>query len=236
MLKQTYKKLKGENANSMVENVVILPIIFIVIYFMILMSFVLHDRSTLEAAAKRGTIYAARCISDPNYTVILQKSGHTKGVLDTDVGELTSDSFAAVGNNIKPYRYIKLNSSDIKSATQDEVYNSIQKTKIPWRTVKTGDIVVDIDNKVIYQNVKVSITASYPLPKVFQALGLPTEYKYTVESLTAVNDPDEFIRNVDLIIDTCVTIDEKTGGHIGGITKKLSDLGTKLRDFLKVKK
>lgn len=235
MLWNAYKRLKSEKANSLVENVIVLPLIFIIIYFMILMAFVLHDRATLDAAAKRGTIYASRCISDPNYTTILQKSGHELGTLDTNVNSLSQNSFAGVGNNIKPYRYLKLSTSDIKSATITEVYNSIEKTKIPWREIQTGDINVDIDNKIIYQNVKISITAKYLLPQVFGAFGLPTEYEYTVEAVTAVNDPDEFIRNVDLVIDTCVEIDQKTGGNISKITTKLADMAAKLKEFLTIK-
>ena len=235
MLQKVYKRLKDKKANSLVENVIILPLIFIIIYFMILMAFVMHDRTVLEAAAKRGTIYAARCVSDPNYTVILQKSGHDKGTLDTSVEQFSTASFSAVGNNIEPYRYLVMSTDDIESATSTEVHSIIQKTKIPWREIEQGDIRVDIENKIIYQNVKVSITAKYPLPSLFSSFGLPSEYEYTVEAQTAVNDPDEFIRNVDLIIDMCVEIDAKTGGNISKLTEKLGSMATKLKDFLAIK-
>lgn len=234
MLHRTYKKLKSENANSLVENVIVLPLIFIIIYFFILMAFIIHDRATLDAAAKRGTVYAARCISDPSYTSILQKSGHEKGSLDTNVEELTDSSFYGVGNNIDPYRYLAMDASTIRSATVAEVYGIIEKTKIPWRDIQTGDINVDIENKIIYQNVNVSITAKYPLPALFGSFGLPTEFEYTVEAQTAVNDPDEFIRNVDLIIDTCIAIDQQTGGNISKITSKIGDMAAKLKEYLAV--
>lgn len=235
MLRKAYRNLKSERANSLVENVIILPLIFIIIYYLILMTFVLHDRSTLDSAAKRGTIYAARCISDPNYTSILQKSGHEQGTLDTNAAQFTDTSFSEVGNHIKPYRYLRMDVSDIRDATISEVNNAIRKTKIPWREIETGDIVVDIENKIIYQNVKVSITAKYPLPEVFGAFGLPTQYEYIAEAQTTVNDPDEFIRNVDLIIDTVVEIDSKTGGNISKITEKISGMAVKLKDFLEIK-
>lgn len=236
MMQKLIRKLKSENANSMVENVIILPLIFIVIYFMILMSFVMHDRATLDAAAKRGTIYAARCVSDPNYATILQKSGHDSGTLDTNIDQFTEASFSAIGNNIKPYRYIRMDVSSIETSTKDEIINTIKKTKIPWREIDTGDIVVKVDNKIIYQDVSVSITATYPMPELFSSFGLPTEFEYTVTATTAVNDPDEFIRNVDLVIDVCVEIDKKTGGNIAKAADKISSMGSKLVDFLKIKK
>lgn len=232
MLQRIYKRLRSENANTLIENVIILPLIIIVIYFMILASFVIHDHSTLDAAAKRGTIYAARCISDPNYPMILQQSGHQSGMLDTNVTQLNADSFNGVGDNIKPYRYLVMNTADIRDATVNEISNIIQHTKIPWREIETGDIAVKIDNKIIYQNVEVSITARYPLPKIFGNFGLPTEFNYTVTAATAVNDPDEFIRNVDLIIDVCAAIDRSTGGNIQKVLGKLNDMGTKLTQFL----
>ena len=232
MIQRIYKKLRSEKANTFIENVIILPLIIIVIYFMILASFVIHDHSTLDAAAKRGTIYAARCVSDPNYPMILQQSGHQSGTLDTNVTALTADSFNGVGDNIKPYRYLVMNTADIQDATVNEVYNIIQQTKIPWREIETGDIVVKVDNKIIYQNVEVSITARYPLPQIFGNFGLPTEFNYTVSAVTAVNDPDEFIRNVDLIVDVCAAIDQKTGGNIQKVLAKLNDMGTRLTQFL----
>ena len=145
---------------------------------------------------------------------------------------LTVDSFNGVGDNIKPYRYLVMNTADIQDATVNEVYNIIQQTKIPWREIETGDIVVKVDNKIIYQNVEVSITARYPLPQIFGNFGLPTEFNYTVSAVTAVNDPDEFIRNVDLIVDVCASIDQKTGGNIQKVLAKLNDMGTRLTQFL----
>lgn len=234
MLQKICRRLKEEHANSLIENVIILPLIFIVIYFMILTAFVLHDRATLDAAAKRGTIYAAKCVSDPGYSLILQQSGHQSGTLDTDLTTLSEDSFTGVGNSIKPYRYLVMNKTDIRDATVNEVSNIIQQTRIPWREIQAGDIVVNVENKVIYQDIEVSITARYPLPQIFGSFGLPTEFTYTVTAVTTVNDPDEFIRNVDLIIDTCVAIDQKTGGNIQKVIKKLGDMGHKLTTFLQV--
>lgn len=232
MLQRINKRLRSEKANTLIENVIILPLIIIVIYFMILASFVIHDRSTLDAAAKRGTIYAARCISDPNYPMILRQSGHQSGMLDTNVTQWTADSFDCVGDNIKPYRYLVMNTADIRDATVNEISNIVQHTKIPWRDIETEDIAVKIDNKIIYQNVEVSITARYPLPKIFGNFGLPTEFHYTVTAATAVNDPDEFIRNVDLVVDVCAAIDRSTGGNIQKVLSKLNEMGTKLTQFL----
>ena len=235
IMRNIYQKFKREDANSLVENVIVLPLIFIVIFFMIMAMFVIHDRSTLDAAAKRGTIYAAKLVSDPSYDILLSKSGNIQGELDTTVDYLPIDAFEDYGNNIKPYRYLKLNKEAIEDQTEREIYEIIKKTKIPWREIKTDDIDVEIDNKIIYQNVMVNITARYPLPKLFASFGLPTEFEYSVSAATAVNDPDEFIRNVDLVVDTLFTLDQSLlEGKGNAALQKIKDMGTKLKEFLKV--
>lgn len=235
MMQKIFRRLKEENANSMVENVIILPLIFIVIYFMILMSFVMHDRATLDSAAKRGTIFAAKCISDPNYANILRKSGHSSGDLDTSVATFGDQSFKGVGDNIQPFRYLCMNPATIINDTETEILNMIKKTKIPWREIKAENVVVDVKNSIIYQTVSVSIKATYPMPAVFSAFGLPTEFEYEVNATTAVNDPDEFIRNVDLVVDIFVELDKKLlGGNVANVVSKIGQMGTKLKDFLAV--
>ena len=85
------KKLKSEEANSMVENVIILPLIFIILYAIILTCFIIHDRATLDGAAKRGALYAAHCISDPNYDDILRNSLMGKSVTTAIALGITSE-------------------------------------------------------------------------------------------------------------------------------------------------
>ena len=52
----------------------------------------------------------------------------------------------------------------------------------------------------------------------------------------AVNDPDEFIRNADLVVDMIIQIDSKTGGHIsnavGKVKGTIEKLTTKLKKWM----
>ena len=230
-------KLKNEEANSMVENVIILPLIFIIIYAMILTCFIVHDRSTVEAAAKRGAIYAAHCISDPNYSTILEKSGSSKGTLDTniDISDGTSEfSFIGMGKNIQPYRYLTSSSTHIQGKVTTEVENIVNNTRIPWRTLNVDDIQFTCANKLYYQDVTVTVKADYPIPKFFGAFGMDTEYEYSVSAKMTVNDPDEFIRNADMVVDLITDVDNATGNHISNALEKISDLASKLVDWLKI--
>ncbi len=236
-MKKFISKIKDESANSMVENVIIMPLIFIIIYAMIMTCFVVHDKSTLEAAAKRGAIYAARCISDPNYATILEKSGNQKGTLDTSIhlnDENKSLSFTGVGRNIQPYRYLTSSSANIKNQVESEIKNIVNNTRIPWRTLDVDDIEYKCVNKIFYQDVTVTLKADYPIPKFFGSFGIDTEYEYSVTAKMTVNDPDEFIRNADMVVDLIAVVDEKTGGHLSKTKEKIASIATKIVDWFDI--
>ena len=222
--------LRDERASAMVENVIVLPLIFFVIYFMILASFLMHDMGTIDAAAKRGAIYAAHCICDPNYASVRSMSGGDKGNLDIK-DDVKIFVFNGVGKSIKPYRYL-FGTRDIEESVKEEVRAILEKTRVPWRKIEIEDINYSNKNMVFYQDVTVSITAKYPLPKFFEVLGLDSKYEYSASAKMTVNDPDEFIRNADLAVDLMVQVDRATGGHLSNATQKVSELADKVLGWL----
>ena len=112
---QLYRRMKDETAGAMVENVIVLPLVFVIIIFMIVSAFLIHDRTTIEAAAKRGAIYASHCISDPNYASLVGQSG------DLDFSRSPeSINFASVGQNIDAYRYI-VGGASVQNVVEEEV-------------------------------------------------------------------------------------------------------------------
>ncbi|MBR5762189.1 MAG: pilus assembly protein, partial [Lachnospiraceae bacterium] len=48
--------IKKTEGNSLVENVIVLPLIFLCIYFIIIGAFFVHDKITLDAAVERGAV------------------------------------------------------------------------------------------------------------------------------------------------------------------------------------
>lgn len=238
------QKLKNEEANAIVQNVIIMPLIFIIIYSLIMNCFIIHDKSTMEAAAKRGAIYAAHCISDPNYANILKASGNEKGVLDTSINlkeEGSFFSFSGMGDNIEAYRYLTSSTADIDAQVEKEIRAIVDETRIPWREINVGDIEYTCKNMFLYQDVTVKLNADYPIPKFFSEYGMDSEYEFTVTAKMTVNDPDEFIRNADLVVDLIVDIDNSTtGGKLQQTAQKavdkISDLATKLLDWIEIGK
>lgn len=229
---------KDEKANAIVENVIVLPMIFVVIISILITAFVVYDRATMESAAKRGAIYAAHCISDPNYASVVASSGSESGALDIS-GKADDISFAGIGKNIKAYRYIT-GSGNVDDRVVTEVKNIISKTRL--NLIPLGDVTVTCDSKnmFIYQDVVVSVTAKYTIPEIYGLFGLETEYTYTATGKITANDPDEFIRNADLVVDLIASaINSSDGGFATGVKKTvstISDLADKLLDWLSVGK
>lgn len=223
--------LKKEDGNSLVENVIILPLIFLCIYFLILGSFIIHDKIVLDSAVERGAVYAAKCVADPNYAALSATAGTNEKSNEMGLSDVDGILFSNVGDNIHPYRYIKLTYADeIERYVAEETLEIVNKTKIPWREIKNDQVECSIKNYVVYQEVTVSAKATYPLPKLFGIIGLPTEFSYETSAREAVTDPDELIRNADLVVDIITYIDNKTGNHLSKLTNTLDKFKAKIKN------
>ena len=88
------------------------------------------------------------------------------------------------------------------------------------------------ENKIIYQDVSVKVASTYHLPGWIEWFGLESEYKIETEAKLAAVDPDEFIRNADLVVDLITQIDDATGGHIGKALVSISSMASKLLDWI----
>lgn len=225
-------RIKEESAGAMVENVIVLPLVFIIIFFMILSAFMMHDRATIEAAAKRGAIFAASCISNPNYADLVGQSGD----LEIPYGrENSTFSFSGVGKTVNPYRAFS-GGNNVTGIVESKVRAIVAKTRIPWLPQDAVHVDCTQKNMFIYQDVMVKVTATYKLPRFFSLFGLETNYTYEATAKTRTTDPDEFIRNADLIVDMISEVDDKLlGGKLGKVTEKIGELATKVLDWVKPK-
>lgn len=221
-----WQRIKDESAGVMVENVIVLPLVFVVIIFMIMSAFLVHDRATIESAARRGVIFAAHCVADPNYATLVGQSGELD--FSKEVGSI---SFSSIGKNIDAYRYITGGAS-VESSVEAEVKQIVNKSRINWIPQESIVVNCDQENKIIYQNVTVTVTSNYQLPKWFEWFGLETTFKMTTEAKLAAVDPDEFIRNADLVVDLITQVDEATGGHIAKALDSIEGIAAKLLDWI----
>lgn len=228
-MRRILNRIKEESAGAMVENVIVLPLVFIIIFFMILSAFMMHDRATIEAAAKRGAIYAASCISNPNYADLVGQTGELEIAYDRDNSTF---SFTGVGKNVNAYRAFT-GGADVTDKVETKVRAIVSKTRIPWLPQDSVKVECTQKNMFLYQDVQVTVQATYKLPKFFALFGLETNFSYEATAKTRTTDPDEFIRNADLIVDLISEVDDKLlGGRLQKVTNKISELATKVIDWV----
>ena len=115
---------------------------------------------------------------------------------------------------------------------ETEVKKIVSKTRINWIEQDNIEVNCDQKNKLIYQEITVTVKSTYHLPAWFKLFGLETKYEMETEAKLAAVDPDEFIRNADLVVDLITTIDNATGNHIQKALDAISSLGTKMLDWI----
>ncbi len=225
------KKRRSESDGyAVVENMAVLPVVFLVIYALLFAGFILHTQCTIESAARRGVLYGGRLICDPQYGRVTARAA------DASQGELNemsgSDWNFAYGSDIsyQPYRYIPFLNGDYFGEVDRSVEDYVRKILSQGTTwmfrIDEGGVDCEAKNYVLSQNLTVKVTASYPLPKLFSWLGLPEAYELKAQAVMTVGDQDEFIRNVDYVADLA----EKSG-LTGKIKEAITKPLNKLREF-----
>lgn len=196
---------KQEDGSAVLENIIVLPIVFLVIYIIIAMVFVTFDRAVLDTATQRGAIQARKMIEDPYYIEIVNNSvgssssdssGYETITKVSDVGDVDIISIRTPDEGVQPYRYFFMKKSYIEEVAETKVKDYIDKLKL--QIVKSDiEVEANVNNFIFYTSVEVISTRTYDLP--FDALGFGLKDPViTSRSYTVVTDPDEFIRNVDL--------------------------------------
>lgn len=218
-----------ESGYAIVENVIVMPIVFVILFALLFAGFMLHAQCTIDSAAKRGVLYAAKMICDPQYETI------TAAAIDGTKGELNElavadYNFASI-EHYEPYRYLPFLSSsglnNVESKTSAYVQNIIDQTSTWMFTIDAGGINCEANNYFLVQSIKVTVSADYHTPKLFQMLGVEETYQLTSEAVMTVSDQDEFIRNVDFVVDMVSEVLESLG-----IKDQIVEPLNKLKNFL----
>jgi len=228
-----HKKSESKNRGSAIlEYTIVFPLVLLVLFALFYMGFVLHQKAVLDSAVSRGTIEAARLLSDPQYKSVTAGAGGTADSLDFSNNSYNfSSSFS-----IEPYRYIfKYSDDGGKAAIEGKVKEIIAANSL-WGIASNVTVNYDYKNFVLYQEVFVTAEQHYPLPGVFRLVGLDDEIVLKTYAVQAVTDPDEVIRNVDLTLDLIDTAIAAMGGadakgirdHIGDVTGKINEFATNL--------
>ncbi len=207
------------------EYTIVFPLVLLVIFALFYAGFILHQRSVLDGAVNRGTVYAAKLLSDPQYSAIVSSAGADGDALDCETDSYTFHSEF----DIQPYRYVlNYNGESAKSPVETKVKNIVQANSF-WGGTSNLEIDYNYKNYVLYQEITLSARQEFPLPGIFKLVGLEDHITVSAVSVQAVTDPDEFIRNVDLTFDVI----KMFTGHdvvasIQGVVEKISKFADSL--------
>ena len=206
--------INDTNGDAVVEAAILFPIIIMIFAALVLLAVHLPTRAALQRATQYAATALATEISD---TWLFFDEGSMSYYWEDDKKSLTNVYAALFSAN-----------DDIQSKCKDIV------TAIDGRSVssKAGTLSVDcsIENKIVYKEVIVTASREFEMPVDLNFIGFPKTMSITVTSTAAVQNGDEFIRNMDMAVDFVKFISEKFG--LSDLADSISSFGSRAASFL----
>lgn len=214
MIGTIIKKIKNEyGAVQIVEAAFVFPVMFIILFFLIYMGNAHYVKSQIESVVETYAIQGAGYCADP--------------ILETikETGKIPSLSSL----DVKPYRYIFGGmdeiETEISSAVEYEISgqsSSFFKNMQPKLKTSSYNI-AKYNNYVVYSTFSVEVEYDIEFPIRFLGDGSPTILTISSRAEVPVDDPAEFIRNTDMVIDLF---------HGTKVGQSISDVFGKVNDFI----
>ena len=226
MQRQNNKKkiLHNSDGFAVVEAAFVFPVMFMVFFALVMLSFYLPQRAMLQ----RATQFAA--------TAVATEMGDTWIYYDANNYSYGRYSDYRALTHGKGGVYVTLFKSVFGSDNDAETIMRSLDEKENLPVISNGDLIVEckLVNYVVYKEVVVTATRSIPVPVNFSIIGFPNAPKtidLVVTSKAVVTNGDEFIRNVDLAVDFVYWAGDKLGIDLDGIFSKISEAGSKISGF-----
>lgn len=211
------KNEKG--AATLIEYTIVLPITFAIVFLLITMGFMLHQKSVMESAVQRKAIYISRTISDTNYENIAETN------VDVDVNDITGAKIKDIKND--PYRFLfGAFSSGNLTAQEEETSKLIEVNQIFIDTKPE----VSVEKKSgLFTTVTVTATQKYEINQFLAGLDIPPIVTIECKSIVYVNQPSEFIRNADFAADIISKVVDSISGVIKETVSKITFFKNKVK-------
>ncbi|MCX7920463.1 MAG: pilus assembly protein TadE [Clostridia bacterium] len=219
MIKQFKLSTKG---SMTIEACIIVPTVLFCVLSVIYICLLLYQQVYIQSLADRAAQRGAAIWTSPAKDMYIGRITK-KDMEDNDPYWSFVDSDKGMKLQ-KITDYIKLHA---------ESYSVLKSTNV---TVDTPELT----NYIIYKKLRVTVHQSFkiPLGRMLTTFGLSDEFTLEASAEAVVNEPAEFIRNTDFIVDTGREIDrrifnDKVGNFADQIKGFFSKVMGKLGDFLK---
>ena len=207
--------IKEETAGeAVVEATILFPIMIMIFAALVLLSIYLPTRAVLQ----RATQFAA--------TVIATETGDTW--LFFNDGSMSFYRESSIRHLKNVYVDLFAESGDVQS-TGEVIVRDVESRSISSRA---GELSVEciMINRIIYKEVVVTATREYTIPVDLSFVGFPRTISVTATSTAIVQNPDEFIRNMDMASDFLEFIADRYNLH--NLTNTISSFGNRVSGIL----
>ncbi|MBR6274968.1 MAG: pilus assembly protein [Lachnospiraceae bacterium] len=210
-----------QGAFSLIEAVIIYPVIFMLIFFLIYIGLYIIQLSTLSAYAQKVAVLTAREVSFPGYRDILTNDRYATSAVEADFGEAEEGKNPFEGrvnidnrvNHVRTrayrYWYNPLNSSE-KQYYEEMLTKLVRRNSILNGKKEGIKVSIKCENYVVTQFIDVKVEQElfdFPVLKYF---GIKNP-KPSASAKAPVCDTDELVRNTDFIIDSLEILANKLG-------------------------
>ena len=166
------------------EYVLVFPIVILCVVIIIQIGLLYYQQALFQAVVGE---------SIQNWAMLW---GYDMSRITAEKGITGKDAYKSEGL----YWHISSGADAKKNALENEINRMLHKSSIikPKDEIKTK---VEFTNYVITQKIEIHAWAVYPSPcgKLLQFIGFPDEIVLETHYETTVNDPKEFIHNVDYL-------------------------------------
>jgi len=181
------KELKNEKGMVIVEATIVFPIMFLVIFFLILMGNAYFEKCRVEAIVNEMTVDGAAYCADP-YLRYVDLNG----------------SVPNFSTNSEPYRYFT-DMKTVRDSITKDLYAKLDKISTGlfsgMKPSKNGNAKVNFNNSYLYSTF--SIDLDYKITVPIKLIGASDTFhiNYSSHAETPVTDVPEFMRNINMVED-----------------------------------
>ena len=231
-MKKLYKDQTG--AALVVEAVVLYPLVILCLFFLVYMGLIIVQSSVLNATAQKTALLASREVAYPGYLSMIKNQdgsdAFSNSAIEMKSAGIVNMTYEPDEIKIEAYRYWGKDplSESAKQIIQTMICNPKSGIVKAQSLLNMGKIEarVSCSNYAVTQFVTVTIEQEIMDIGVFRYFGIENP-KLTAIAVASVNDSDEFVRDVDLIIDAAKWLGDKLG-----LGKNISKLRSKIKSAI----
>lgn len=237
-MRKLLRLLKKEDGAELIETVIIYPIVFLCIGFLLYLGVYILQYVTVGSYAQKVAVLAARELSHPGYISMVTdpEKSYATGSVEMDLEDYSEKNAADKYINLeadpkkvhaRAYRFWSRNPIGKAGSEYAAVLTALVDNKSILKSESSAEVEITSSNYIVAQYVDVTVKQKLVNFGILEAFGVDTPV-IEVSAKAAATDVDEFVRNTDLVVDTLDSLAKKLGIDISKIKEKIDAAKEKL--------